>query len=181
MPFIAKGNKALAVITKAGAQSMREVMSDGWYRTNEQALEYPIRIMFVRNPRARLKSAYSFFNGLKQQGTRYDKIDFSTVDRWETFVDMALDPSTDDEHWNTQKSSVLFNDQLVPNKIFRFEEINEIFPHFIPRAMPHLNQSERLPTNDYRRTDIDQFYNDDSNLWNSAIRKTDLGEQWPGH
>ena len=41
---------ALALIAKAGIQSFTEASGDQWYMSNKQAIEFPTRIFFIRNP-----------------------------------------------------------------------------------------------------------------------------------
>ena len=110
---------ALAIIAKAGTQSFTEASGAGWYLTNEQALEYPTRVFFIRNPFERLESCYSFFCGIRDEGASQSVIPVDQLESWEIFIDYILVNS--DEHWNPQNTTLLYNGELTPTDILKFE------------------------------------------------------------
>ena len=117
---------ALALIAKAGIQSFTEASGDQWYMSNKQAIEFPTRIFFIRNPIDRLESCYSFLVGLKDEGTNQDIIPEEHLLTWELFVDYILENS--DEHWDPQTEQLKYKGTLTPTHIFRFEDVCDWWP-----------------------------------------------------
>ena len=177
--YAAIGGVALAIIAKAGTQSFKEAGAV-WYINNQEALVYPQRIFFIRNPFERLESCYSFFVGLKNAGTRYDAIPDSALTSWEAFIDHILINS--DEHWNPQINTLMYKGEPTPTKIMRFEDVTKWWPLFFSKRLPHNNQSDRLVTTSYRGEEIQAFYAQDYDVWSLITPFDDIPEAeraWP--
>ena len=173
---------ALAIVAKVGTQSFREAEAH-WYVTNEEALIYPERIFFIREPFLRLVSAYSFFKGLERAGTRYEALPLSAITDWETFVDYIL--LNEDEHWMPQTDTTLYTGDgvFVPTKIMRFEDVTKWWPLFSSKRLPHENQSVPQEVDImYRRAEVDAFYSNDYAIYKDLSAYDDLAEKdrgWP--
>lgn len=173
--YAALNGVALAIIAKAGTQSFTEAGAD-WYMNNLKALDYPTRVMFIREPFDRLESCYSFFKMLIQQGTKFNMLPEAALDSWEEFVDYIL--THEDEHWAPQTDSVLYKGELTPTHIMRFDELNKWWPEFFSAKLVHTNASERLEVPPYRVADLTEYYKNDIAEYNSAIRYEGVKE-WP--
>ena len=178
---------ALAIVAKAGSQSFTE-SGNTWYMNNNEALVYPERIFFIRDPLQRLESCYSFFVGLARSGVPHSSIPVANLDSWELFVDYILDPKNEDEHWIPQTETVLYTgDALedkvyVPTKIMRFEDVTKWWPNFFSRRLPHNNQSERLITTVYRSKELQEKYANDYAIYDKLVAYDDLQDSergWP--
>ena len=169
---------ALAIIAKAGTQSFSEASGAKWYINNEQALLYPTRVFFIRNPFERLESCYSFFCQLITEGVGQKIIPVDHLKTWESFIDYILINS--DEHWNPQTETLLYKGKLTPTHIFRFEDVSKWWPLYFSVRLPHENKSLRKMIGNYREKDLRKFYQDDFVSWESS-RKYDLKEAglWP--
>ena len=177
-----KHGVALAIIAKSGSQSFCNA-SPSWYISNEQALLYPLRVLFIRYYLERLYSNYSFFKGLAISGSKYNNNLVTFTDTYESFVDYVLLNEHNDEHFLPQVESVRYRGQLTANLILRFEDVNEWWPNFFTGKLERLNSAPRLSEIDpnYRRSEIDAYYANDANAWNSA-RKFQRGRDeglWP--
>ena len=172
---------ALAIVAKVGTHSFKEAGAN-WYINNTEALVYPQRIFFMRDPFERLESDYSFFVGLKRAGTRYDSIPDSALETWEAFVDFAL--INRDSHWINQTETALYtgDGKYVPTKIMRFEDVSKWWPLFTSRRLPHENKSVRLVTNSYKGEQIKDYYAKDYAVYNNIIPFDELAQvdqKWP--
>lgn len=167
---------ALALIAKAGIQSFTEASGDQWYMSNEQAIEFPTRVFFIRNPIDRLKSCYSFLVGLKDEGAKQDMIPEEHLLTWGLFVDYILKNS--DEHWDPQTEQLKYKGILTPTHTFRFEDISHWWPKCFDVTLPHANASNRLDIEDYMVNEINDFYSVDNDVWINAIQYKE-GEAWP--
>lgn len=165
---------AIAIIAKAGTQSITEAVG-GWYINNQQALIYPQRVMFIREPFDRLESCYSFFCDLRDTNQEQHIIPVGKLESWESFVDYIL--VNKDEHWTPQADSVMFKGEFTPTHIFKFEDINNIWPKFTSRRLPHLNKATRKATSNYREQDLLEYYKDDIVTYNNA-KSRKKGEEW---
>ena len=179
MYTIHKGS-ALAVISKSGSQSIT-MAANGWYVSNEQALLYPRRIFFIREPFERLKSGYSFFKLLKLEGSKYNNRVPDFVESWNAFIDYVLDTDHQDEHFLPQTYSLFFSGALTANVILRFEDINEWWPLFFTSKLERLNSAHRVSeiNTDYRKREIDEYYALDSATYATAERYIQGGKIWP--
>jgi len=166
--FVAKNesNIAIAVIPKAGSQSIRQCCRYQVLMSNDEAMSYETRVAFIRNPVERLKSAYSFFHYLMVDGVRTDgnAPPHSALVNWEGFVDYAL--STPNPHWKPQADLLLDSKgNFVPTTVHKFEDIKEHWEKYYKGALPWINASSRAETNDYRLDDIRSYYKEDFELW----------------
>lgn len=168
--FVAKKDHevAVAVIPKSGSQSIRHCCRFQVLLSNEEAKSYPVRVAFIRNPIERLKSAYSFFYFLMEDGVKTDGTapPHSSLGSWPDFVDYAL--GNDNPHWKSQVDTVRDDSGLIiPNRFHKFEEIKDHWEGYYKGALPWINASSRAPTSDYREDDINKFYIEDFELWRS--------------
>jgi len=167
---------ALALIAKAGIQSFTEASGDQWYMSNEQAIEFPTRVFFIRKPIDRLESCYSFLIGLKDEGAKQDMIPEEHLLTWQLFVDYIL--ANSDEHWDPQTEQLLYKGILTPTHILKFEDVSNWWPNFFDVPLPHVNASIRLAVEDYRLEEINNFYSVDNDVWINATQQKD-GATWP--
>lgn len=152
---------AVAQIPKAGLKTIQEWLGPGFAVVkNDEARVASRRVAFIRHPRERLASCYSFLYWLTDYGRPASGA--GPVHGYEEFVDRVL--SVDDEHWRPQ--SVHVGD--VPNIVRRFEDLAQCYEEFRPGLLPHNNRSTRLPVTDYRQAELDAMYSDDLRLWESA-------------
>lgn len=176
------GGIALALIAKTGTQSFKEVIDvdTGWYLVPSEALEYPVRVFFMRHPVDRLKSAFSFFIKLRNEGAQYDPVKNEVIETWPKFVDHILTHS--DEHWDPQIPQVTYKGEFTPNKVLRFEDVKKWWPNFSSIRLPHANASIPQETLEYRVEELKALYAEDMQLWKSITPFDDLPEadrKWP--
>lgn len=166
---------AVAIIAKVGTQSFADAGAD-WYISNREALIYPTRVMFVREPIERLQSCFWFFRGLRDSGTTYTGFDFKHLESWRVFVDYML--TNDDEHWTPQCDSVLNIGELTPTTYLKFDDVEKWFPVYFQQRLGHENASQWGELDlTYRIDELLTYYSKDTELYNLAKRYE--GEQWP--
>ena len=172
---------ALAVIAKAGTLSFTNA-ANGWYLTNEQAQYYPRKVWFIREPFDRLKSAYSFFKKLAIDNSKYHNKLVEFTNSWEAFIDFVLDTDHKDEHFLPQTSTLMYNGQLSPDTILRFEDVQKWWPKYFVPKLERLNMAPRLEVDpNYRRAEIDTYYAEDLKIWKTTTTydsERDAGK-WP--
>lgn len=165
MSFFLVENKDLAVaqIPKCGINSIREWLGRSIVvvkNNDPRLLKISRRVAFIRHPIERLKSVYSFFYWLNEDGRKHSCN--APVDNWESFIDYVLNPDiTDDKHWLSQ----IIHVGSVPNIFHRFEDIASKYEIYKPGLLPHNNKASRRLTTDYRLSDLISKYVDDLNLW----------------
>lgn len=119
----------------------------------EQALEYPVRLAWIRHPIKRVKSVYSCLMG--------EEIDGATA--WHNFVDHMLE--VENVHWLPQVQRLVFGKRFVPNQLRRFEDMSKLWPKYSHVKLPVVNASVPLYTDDYREKDLLAYYETDLKVW----------------
>lgn len=163
---------AVALICK-GANTAIQEASEGWYISNEQALEWPLRIAFIREPFDRFCSAYSFFSQCYWNNTGYKKeVCEAAAKNYYEFVNFALENS--DDHWSEQGKSLFFNGKYTPTHTIKLDVINNIWPNFSTKELKNINSSVRLPVcPEYRRKELNAMFGNDIKLYNEALSEFD--------
>ncbi len=167
--WIVKNNIALGLIPKNGSTSFRNALATSQTITGDEAMQYATRVIFVRDPIERFNSAYSFFyylNDTNQNGQSTNITKTSTHNGYDHWVDFAL--STNNAHWFPQ-TKIMEGRQTIAHR-FNLENIQKYWPKYWPGKRPDwLNATTgHLPSNDYRKADILEFYKDDIALFNST-------------
>ncbi len=159
-----KNQLAMSCVPKNGSTSMRNAMPNDDIFANDKVLHIKTRIAWIREPIARLKSAYAFFfylNEKEENGQRTPSKEQTSS--WEKFVDHAL--LSDNKHWAPQKEMLSLNGEYLATVSHKFENIMQLWSNYLPGLLPWQNACTPLPTNDYRQDDIAEFYKEDSELW----------------
>lgn len=157
-------NIAMSCLPKNGATSMRNCFIEKKIYKNNEVLDISVRVAWIRNPMERLISAYSFFYYLNEQNGNKEKVaQKEHTESWESFVDHFL--STPDIHWNSQKEILSLDGEYIPTISHRFEDIMKLWGNYLPGLLPWWNACTKLPTNDYRKGEIDNYYAQDLDLW----------------
>ena len=87
---------------------------------------------------------------------------------WQAFVDSVLGGERN-RHWLPQSELLRHGRVFVPNEIYRFEDINEIWPEVIGTPLEKTNSSNSRPVEDeYRREELDNLYLEDLERWTTA-------------
>lgn len=165
--FYANTEKDLAIaqIPKAGLVSLQKALGKSFpvKPNNDPALlVISRRVVFIRHPIERLKSAFSFFCRLLTEGIQHSS--GATTESWEGFVDQVLASQHDDEHWRPQSEHI----GTVPNIIHRLEDIDRHWHRYCDVPITRENASPRQPTNDYRLDEVLVKYDADMQLWARA-------------
>lgn len=161
-----KGGKAIAIIPKAANTSFSKLI-DGML-TAEEVMEFPVRIMFIRDPFERFVSAYSFFHALNEEH-RHGIVQVpleATHSGYEAWVDYSL--ATDNPHWAPQTE--LTGD--VATHVYRFgcDNIRKWWGLHWPGRLPDwLNACVHLSSSDYRRDEIERYYARDIDVFRGAF------------
>lgn len=182
---------AIATIPKAGSQSIAQAvlcMRNGQTITNEQALPIEERVLFLRNPKDRLNSAYSFLWWLTYNGQDVSEFipkgtfsgEFGTEKQdYKNFIDYVL--ANKNNHWSSQIDQVTHNGVFTPTKVFKFEEIKLYWDSVARGAIPSretdgnnfpwLNAWTKKPEcvtfKAYRKDEIIVEFGPDMDLWNT--------------
>lgn len=174
MTFLARPDLSTCVVMlkKAGSSSFYSAIHNskkGLNLTNEEAIPYSKRVMFIRNPLARHHSAFSFFWWLKADGHVTDVIDMGVFkgdnvqEDYEAFVDYSLE--NENGHWNSQIAEASFNGEFIPNRVHRFEDLQTYWEEYFTGLLPWSNAFSKVQVDEYRREDLIKFYTEDITLW----------------
>ena len=161
------GEVAMSMLPKCASTSFKSAPHlFNKFVSNEEVLDIPIRIAWIRNPFDRLVSAYRKLHVL--QGTNLTKRFNCTdtdVDTWEHFVDYML--TNTDPHWDPQIFQLMHKSNYVPTVSYRFETMVQNWPESKHLNFPHSNKSIPIPvlTIDYRFDELAKLYLHDINFW----------------
>ena len=159
-----KANIAMSCLPKNGSTSMRNCNPTGAILKNEEVLSVPVRVAWIRNPLDRMQSAYSFFFYLNERGSNGRTIpSIDDTRSWENFVDLVL--TTENMHWCKQVEALTHDGIYVPTVTHKFEDIMELWGNYLPGLLPWQNACSKLPINDYRSDDIEEYYKEDFKIW----------------
>lgn len=162
-------NMAVAAIPKNGSTSFSNALNSTESFSNTEILSTSKRILFIRHPQERLISCWSFFymlNDTSQNGSLTD-IPLSATHNedgtpnYEAFIDHVL--SVDNAHWHPQ---ILLLEGSF-NKVFRFNDIGNIWEYYFKYALPNMNMSRKRLISDYRIDELKIKYADDITLFKS--------------
>tara|TARA_R110000868_G_scaffold31345_2_gene115064 strand:+ start:1625 stop:2128 length:504 start_codon:yes stop_codon:yes gene_type:complete len=153
----------VAMVQKVGFQSFRHVLRmSGREVSLEEAQAAPVRVQFIREPMARLRSAYCFYKtiyarrSMPQPGSPQP----ADVETWEAFMEYVR-ANPDNVHWRPQTVVV---EAFIPNRLHKFEDIGTTWGQYDSRPFPHLNDSEDYPTGDVP-DDISMRYEPERAIW----------------
>lgn len=142
----ADSGAVIAFVQKAGFQSMRHALRcNGDELTEAEALAAAVRVQFVRDPIARLVSAYRHYKTIYFYGSTPQPGDPQPDDvvTWDAF--MAHVRVNDNAHWSPQ---YLIAERFKPNRVHAFERIGEFWSLYHSMPFPHLNASKAFPVGD---------------------------------
>jgi hypothetical protein len=154
---------AMSCLRKCGSTSIINCLSVKGESTNEEVINIPTRVFWIRDPISRLQSCYSFFyylNEKDQNGTH--QVTKEVTASWESFVDYIL--ANDDPHWKPQAEQLKIEGVPVWTNIHRFEDIVSIWGGYIEGFLPWYNACTQLTINDYRKDEIEIKYKEDIDL-----------------
>jgi len=167
---------AIASIEKCASQSIHlavSPMKGAIILSNEEALEYETRVMFVRHPIERLISCYSHLSWLTHNDYQYDEImPIGIMDgkgdlaEYRRFIDYIL--KNNDPHWDSQYDLMLYNHSFVPNKVHKFDDIGSLWGLYAAGMLPHINAWTDRQYNHYRLDELLFKYSKDLELWENA-------------
>lgn len=121
------------------------------------------RVAFIRDPRVRLKSAFSLMYWSREYGRPHASNPDSAD--WQAFVDYVLDsPNPDDGHWTPQVN--IFG--AVPNIFHRFENLLNHWQTYRPGILEQRVHITRPATPDYRIAELAAKYSEDFAIWQGA-------------
>lgn len=162
--YIREDNQlAVAEIPKAGLSTIREWLHPGFVvvKNNDPRLKNcPVRVMFVKNPLARLQSAYSFLKVRDALGSKMKH--GAPLSSWHDFVDYILE--NENIHWMPQVKRA----GHLQTVVHRLEDLNHIFYRYHEGMVLHSNITRRVPVDNYRLLDIVEYYMGDFDLWLGA-------------
>lgn len=158
---------AIAIIPKVGNTSFSEIV-DGGRLTSEEALQFKIRVMFIREPIERVISNYSFFHALNDNEECRTNIPKEiTHNGYEVFIDYIL-LDKGNPHWAPQMELT----DGIATHLYKFncDNIRKYWPmHWSGRQPNWMNATTHLEVNDYRMKELLEFYVKDTAAYESAI------------
>jgi hypothetical protein len=159
------GDRVVTSCPKAGSRAIQRSLG-GSEIIVHQAIGRRV-ICFLRHPIERLISAYRWFN--YTEGWQRDMPFYGKKCTWEGFVDSVLNGDRN-RHWLPQSELLSHGNHFVPTEVYRFEDINELWPKLIGTPLERINQSNMAPVNDqYRRAELDNLYAEDLGRWDTAL------------
>lgn len=163
--YAQKGDVAVALIPKAGSQSIQMALGRNQIPA-EEALELPVRLAFIRNPIKRLESNFTYFKFLGNEHNTW-AVPKQALTSWSSFVDHALE--VEDDHWKPQVKLISYEGQIVCNVVHRLERIKEFWKVYFPdNALPHINSLRGVNQVPYRLDDLYDYYAEDLEMWHSS-------------
>ncbi len=134
---------------------------------NEEVLNIPIRVAWIRHPMNRLVSAYFNFHYLI--GINFSmrfKFTEEVVESWPNFVDYILEH--DDPHWSPQIQTLTYQGEYLPTHTEKFENIAKNFNNYVPGTLVKTNIKPKTPVSLAHKTDeVFNKYREDYKVWNS--------------
>lgn len=147
----------MSCIPKCGTQTLRQIFKTNPI-PNSQVLDCPERIVWLRNPKERLISAYSYFH------TITDEERYST---WEKFIDHVL--LKDDSHWTPQVQALSYKGEYLGTITHRFEDLPKLWGNYFKGLIPHINGCVHEEIAPYRESEIQFKYREDFNKWHGLL------------
>ncbi len=187
MPFLSRAGSdvCIARILKVANRSIETWVCNAKGSlevSNEEALEYPRRVAFIRDPLERLKSSFFMARWEVRQGHLWDNIpaEYLFIENrgiqkdYEMFLDYVF--NNENNHWKPQTDLISHNGVLVPNIYHRMQDISIHYDkYFDEGTIPHLGAASRKeePDYSYRLADIEKKWEQDFNLWRSLNGNAD--------
>lgn len=170
MKYYDLGDKVVTSCPKAGSRAIEKAIGARKEIHAHNAAGRRV-ITFLRHPIERLISAYRYFNFV--EGWQKDMSFYGYTAPYERFVDAVLDGERN-RHWIQQSELLRHGRNFVPTEVYRFEDINEIWPKVIGIPLQRVNASNLKPVDQwYRRNELDNLYSEDLERWNSAKQSSD--------
>lgn len=165
---------AMAVIPKCAKTSIERTIAPITRITPDEAMAYPTRVMFVRDPVDRLLSFYAMV--LAQELKPNFRFADSSVgwDGWSSYVDWAL--TSQNEHVLPQVGLVTTSDgRFAPTVVHPFSRLQEVWETYYRTSIPnvdaraqHMNRSPKWAKQGvdltYRMSEIESRYAEDFKL-----------------
>ena len=129
-------------------------------------------VWFIRHPIKRLQSCYNYFENTVGWPTRWVEhpkdAEIKSPITYEQYVDLVLEGARN-RHWDAQVPQVSYAGHFLPTQIYRFEDIQSLWPDLIGGELPHNNPSNKTPLNEaYRYDELAALYSEDMEKWQHA-------------
>ena len=167
-------NTCIGLIPKCGNTSIRSAVlmcAQPILMENKEALTYQKRVMFMRHPIDRVKSAFSHFWTISSIGSSFGDMPIEHLYIKERGVDLDYEAFIDyilvheNPHWTPQKTVMSHNGVFVPNIVHKLKDIRHVWEDYFKGLLPWENSWSRLTTGDYRIGDLMEYYYQDLALW----------------
>ena len=116
------------------------------------------RVWFIRHPIQRLHSCFRYLHTADATTLRKGGL---VKEDYEPFIDRVL--TEPNRHYSPQ------SEMVEATEIYRFEDINEIWPKLVDVPLPHINQSNYKAVSPYRQDELDNLYKEDLEIWQRAL------------
>lgn len=150
----------IGCVPKGASQSIRATCHN---RVEfEQARNADVRVFFIRNPAARMVSAYCFFKTIYQHDVNVGQGSPTPDDvaTWASFIEFVRG-NPDNPHWSPQMPMVR---EFSPTHIHRLENIGSVWPIYHSAPMQHINASQPFEVGEIP-ADLMARYTEDSAVW----------------
>ena len=158
---------AVAQIPRCGIQTFKIWLGDSFRVVDNDdpaLMTVTRRVVFIRDPRERLKSAFSLMYWSREYG-RPHRAQPNVTD-WQNFVDYVLDSANpDDLHWMQQVD--IFSSG-IPTVIHKFENLLNHWQTYRPGILQQRVHFTRPATPDYRIPELAAKYAEDFTIWQGA-------------
>lgn len=164
MIFFDVGDEIVCVLRKNGSQSIRHAC----FKFLE-IKELPVHIVaqskkpiftFIRHPIERLQSAFRYFFELGWPvGPGFNE--------YPVFVDAVLG-GLKNVHWDSQVEQLIYGGRFLPSEVYKFDVMPAVWSaKGLPTLRKH-NPSSPRQTGDYRREELEAFYDRDLKAFRAA-------------
>ena len=166
--WVCQNNVAYALIPKVGTSSIRNTLynhASVYYMHVDDIDVVETRVLFLREPIARIGSAYRFFKNQHELGCKHMG-NACPTDTYEEFIDHIL--RTPNEHWDSQVAQVTDSvGTFMPTDVYRFEDISKVWDMYSPSELNHKNSAPTKYEWDtqYRLDDLENHCHDDIKLY----------------
>lgn len=154
---------AMSALRKNGSRSLgfaSELLKPRY--PNDDVLDIPIRVAWIRHPIERLISAYSFFKLINERDRDPHRAAAHTSN-WHSFVDYTL--ITENEHFDSQVDQLTKDGIYIPTVTEKFENIMIHWGKYLGGSLPWVNGVVHQLVDDYRSDDLAVKYAKDMELW----------------
>lgn len=134
------------------------------------------RVVFLRDPVDRFRSAFSFAYWLDKAGSSNDLVPpgfFAEAGDeyrcYEKFVDFVLDSGAENEHWKPQEW-LIRRSSFLANEFYDFRDISPWFWFTFGISVPVENAAKRIaPWSTYRLGEVAEYYSRDYSLMRQEL------------